>query len=84
MSSDQRQEILDKVYEILVEEFELEREELSPESKLFEELDLDSLDAVDMIVAFEKVFGFRAEEEKAKQLRTIEDIVNMIEDQISS
>ncbi|WP_372367074.1 acyl carrier protein [Candidatus Uabimicrobium sp. HlEnr_7] len=72
------EEILEKVYGILNEEFEIERDDLKPEARLFEELELDSLDAVDLIVALEKLFGFRAQEEKAKQLRTVDDIVHFI------
>lgn len=72
------EEILEKVCGILNEEFEIENEELQPQAHLFEDLELDSLDAVDLIVALEKLFGFRAQEEKAKELRTIEDIVHFI------
>lgn len=74
------EEILEKVCGILNEEFEIENEELQPQAHLFEDLELDSLDAVDLIVALEKLFGFRAQEEKAKELRTIEDIVHFILD----
>lgn len=74
------EEILEKVCEILHEEFEIERESLQPQAHLFEDLELDSLDAVDLIVALEKLFGFRAQEEKAKELRTLEDIVYFILD----
>ncbi len=73
-------DILEKVCSLLNEEFEIEQEKLQPEAHLFEDLELDSLDAVDLIVALEKLFGFRAQEEKAKQLRTIQDIVAFIQE----
>lgn len=47
----------EKVNQILAEEFELELSDLHPEAKLYEDLGLDSLDAVDMVVAFEKAFA---------------------------
>ncbi|BBM85163.1 acyl carrier protein [Candidatus Uabimicrobium amorphum] len=72
------EEILEKVCGILHEEFEIENEDLQPQAHLFEDLELDSLDAVDLIVALEKLFAFRAQEERAKELRTIEDIVHFI------
>lgn len=49
----------EKINLILSEEFELEPNELLPEAKLYEDLGLDSLDAVDMVVAFEKSFGIQ-------------------------
>lgn len=73
-------EIWEKVHSILHEEFEIEEEHLKLEAHLFDDLELDSLDAVDLIVALEKLFGFRAEEEKAKELRTIEDIIKFIQE----
>lgn len=78
------QDIADKVIDILVEEFELERELLTLDVNLFEELELDSLDAVDLIVALEKLFAFRADEEQVKQLRTIRNIVNFIEEYLAT
>ena len=74
-----KQEILQEIYDILEQEFELERENLHPDSDLFEDFELDSLDAVDLILALEKKFEFRADEEQAKKLRKIEDIVVFID-----
>ncbi|ROR05679.1 acyl carrier protein [Erwinia sp. JUb26] len=47
----------EKVNQVLAGEFELEQNDLLPEAKLYEDLGLDSLDAVDMVVAFEKAFA---------------------------
>ncbi|MFG1175113.1 acyl carrier protein [Erwiniaceae bacterium CAU 1747] len=47
----------ERVNQVLAEEFELEQNELLPEARLYEDLGLDSLDAVDMVVAFEKAFA---------------------------
>jgi len=45
-----REEILSAINDVLVKEFECDRAELKPEARLFEDLDLDSIDAVDLIV----------------------------------
>lgn len=71
--------ILNKINDILVEDFEVGREKLDLDIKL-QELGLDSLDAVDMVVALEKTFGFRAEEEKVKKIRTLRDVVKFVEE----
>ena len=45
-----KEEILKKIQEMLAQLFDLDPEEIKPESKLFEELELDSIDAVDLVV----------------------------------
>lgn len=74
----QRNEAVRMVNEVLVEEFELEEDALQPQATLFEDLGLDSLDAVDMIVLIEKRMGFRMEDEEARQIRTLDDLYNFI------
>lgn len=70
--------IIKKVNNILEEEFEIDLELLKPEALLKDDLNLDSLDAVDMIVAIDHEFGVRIEENEAKNLQKLEDIYNMI------
>ena len=74
-----RDEIEARVNNILVEEFEVEEENLKPESFLREDLELDSLDAVDMILALEQQLSIRVDEEKAKEIRTIGDVYSFVE-----
>lgn len=72
-----------KVKKVFVEEFEIEDGRITRESKIFEELGLDSLDSVDLIVALEKEFSFKIDRAKdgpvITQIRTIQDILNYIE-----
>jgi acyl carrier protein len=53
---------------------------LTPEVKLFEELDLDSIDAVDLIVKLQKVTGIKVKPEDFKQIRTLGDVLNVVYD----
>lgn len=53
------EEIIAKTNEALVEEFELEEHVMAPGALLYEDLGLDSLDAVDMVVLFEQRFGIK-------------------------
>jgi acyl carrier protein len=72
-------EIRRQVIEIIAEEFELDPARLVPEATLYEELGLDSLDAVDMVVAMEKSFAVKlANEEAIKAVRTMGDLCNLI------
>lgn len=71
-----REEIHQKVVEILADSFELEADAIKPESTLYEELDLDSIDAVDIFVQMRDITGRRPDPEKAKLIRTVEELVN--------
>lgn len=72
--------IITGVNKLLEEEFEIDPALLKPEASLKDDLDLDSLDAVDMIVAIDHEFGIRIQEEQAKELRILKDIYEIIHD----
>jgi len=78
------EKIITAVNRLLQQEFEIDPELLKPEALLKEDLDLDSLDAVDMIVAIDHEFGIRIEEEQAKNLTTLKDIYDIIHKLINS
>jgi acyl carrier protein len=59
---------------IFVEQFEVTADAVVPEARLREDLDLDSLDAADMLIAIEKRFGIRLDDEVARTFRTVGDI----------
>lgn len=54
-----KEEIIAKTNQALIEEFELEEEAMKPEALLYEDIGLDSLDAVDMVVLFEQTFSIK-------------------------
>ena len=76
------QEIEERVKKILIKEFELKEEELTPEASLYDELGLDSLDSVDLVVALEHEFKFKVvrnlDEEKIRSIRNLSDIHRFI------
>jgi acyl carrier protein len=77
MSSEE--DLRSKVVEVLAEEFELDPQEMGPEATLYEDLGLDSLDAVDMVVVLEKTFGMRMTDEEAlRSIRTMEDLFQFL------
>jgi acyl carrier protein len=68
-------EIIDLINTSLAEEFELEMEDMVPEATLFEDLELDSLDMVDMVIALEQAFKIKIrDEEEIRKIRTLQDI----------
>ncbi len=74
-----REEIFDIVYGVLEKDFECPREKLKPETLLFEDLDLDSIDAVDFLVRLQKLTERRVDPADFKTIRTLNDLVNVIE-----
>ncbi len=77
-----REEIFEKLKEILVDDFEIAENCISPEANLFEDLELDSIDAVDLAVKLQYFTDKKISPESFKQIRTINDVVNSIEELI--
>lgn len=71
--------IIETINAVLEEEFEIDPALLKPEAMLYEDIGLDSLDAVDLIVMVDKELGVRIEEDEARKLRTLQDVYNTIE-----
>lgn len=74
------EEILNKLTEILVEDFEISEDLIKPEANLFEDLELDSIDAVDLAVKLQYFTDKKIAPENFKKIRTIGDVVNAIEE----
>ncbi len=74
-----RGEIEAKLVEILVEMFELEAENITSEASLYDDLDIDSIDAVDLIVRLKELTGKKVDPEDFKEIRTVDDVVSAIE-----
>ncbi len=71
--------IIKIVNKVLEEEFEIDAALLKPGALLYEDIGLDSLDAVDLIVMVDKELGVRIEEDDARSIRTLEDVYNIID-----
>lgn len=79
-----RDEILKQVQDLMVELFELEREAVTVDAHLVDDLDLDSIDAIDMVVKLQEMTGKRVEEETLRDIRTIKDIIDLVEAQTAA
>lgn len=72
----------DSIYEylcqVMEELFELDPSEIKPESQLYEELDIDSIDAVDMMVKLKQFTGKKISPSAFKDVRTVQDVVDAV------
>ena len=75
-----REENLNKLTEILVDDFEIKKDLIVPDANLFEDLELDSIDAVDLAVKVQYFTEKKIPPENFKKIRTIDDVVDTIED----
>ncbi|MGB8600663.1 MAG: acyl carrier protein [Rhizomicrobium sp.] len=73
-----RQEALEKLTDILDELFETPREKVRPEATLFEDLDLDSIDAIDLVLKIQALTGRPIVPQDFKHVRTINDVLDCI------
>jgi acyl carrier protein len=74
-----RDEILAYLRDTLVELFELKPEQVVPEAKLYEDLDIDSIDAVDLILKLKDLTGRKIQPQAFKHVRTVGDVIDAIE-----
>lgn len=79
MDAIEESKIIAMVDEIFVESFEIDPGLLKPESHLFNDLGLDSLDAVDLVVAMQQKFGIRMRnDERIREIRTLGDVHRLV------
>jgi acyl carrier protein len=72
--------IEEKVKEIIVEQLGVTPDEVTNESSFVEDLGADSLDTVELVMAFEEEFGIEISDEDAEKIKTVKDAVAYIED----
>ena len=81
MAMDMKQ-LEEKVKDIIVEELGVERDKLKSEASFMEDLGADSLDTVELVMAFEKEFDIDIPDEEAEKLRTVGDAMRYLHDKM--
>ena len=71
---------LEKVTEIIVEQLGVKPEEVTQEASFVDDLGADSLDTVELVMAFEEEFGVEIPDEDAEKIRTVGDAVKYIDE----
>ncbi|MGI6381428.1 MAG: acyl carrier protein [Anaerolineae bacterium] len=73
----------ERIRDIVAEELGLEKETIKPESSFREDLDADSLDLVELIMAFEEEFDCEIADEDAQKIQTVSDAVTYMEQRLA-
>ncbi|KZC97875.1 MULTISPECIES: acyl carrier protein [unclassified Thalassospira] len=79
-----REDVYQQLHDYLVDMFEVPAEDIQPDARLMEDLDLDSIDAVDLIVRFQEITGKKIPAMEFRSVRTVDDVVEKIHDLVSS
>ena len=77
-------EIFDRVSATMAEMFQLDSGSIKMEARLAEDLDLDSIDAIDMAVKIQELTGKRVEEDQLREIHTVADVVRVIESMLET
>jgi acyl carrier protein len=74
-----REQITERVRASLVELFELEPARIVPEARFDDDLEIDSIDAVDLVEHLSRTFGQRVSPREFRSVRTVQDLIDIIE-----
>ena len=73
-----KNELFDRIVTILHDSFEIEPARITPEARLYDDLDIDSIDAVDLLVELKQITGVRLQPEAFKSVRTLRDVLDAL------
>ncbi|GLO61993.1 acyl carrier protein [Vibrio sp. MACH09] len=79
MTDVNKEQIFNQIKDALVELFEIDEADITLDAHLYQDLDLDSIDAVDLVVHLQKVTGKKIKPEEFKAVRTVSDIVESVD-----
>ncbi len=71
--------LFDEVKEILVAQLDINEDKVEAESSLFDDLDMDSLDAIDLAMTIEEQYSIEVPDEAIKSFKTVDDVVSFID-----
>jgi acyl carrier protein len=71
-------DIHQRILAVMEELFDIDPQQVSSESRLYEDLDIDSIDAVDLVVELKKITGKKLQPDDFKSVRTVQDVVDAV------
>ncbi|MEZ8825441.1 acyl carrier protein [Vibrio amylolyticus] len=78
MADVNQEQVFEQVQSALVELFEIDEADITPDAHLYQDLDLDSIDAVDLVVHLQNVTGKKIKPDEFKAVRTVNDVVESV------
>ncbi|EGQ8958640.1 acyl carrier protein [Vibrio parahaemolyticus] len=78
MTDVNKDQVFEQVKDALVELFETDADDIQPDAHLYQDLDLDSIDAVDLVVHLQNVTGKKIKPAEFSTVRTVDDVVNAV------
>jgi acyl carrier protein len=69
-----------KIMSIIAEQLGMEESEIKPEAQFIEDLQADSLDIVELVMAMEEEFGLEIPDEDAEKIKTVQDVINYVKE----
>ena len=73
-----QEEIFRKIVQVLEDLFEVNPRQVTPEARLYEDLDIDSIDAVDLMVELKKITGKKMQPDDFKAVRSVQDVIDAV------
>lgn len=73
-----KNELFARIVRILEDSFEIDSARITPEARLYDDLDIDSIDAVDLIVQLKPLLGRNLQPEAFKSVRTVQDVIEVV------
>ncbi|HVK51083.1 MAG TPA: acyl carrier protein [Pseudoxanthomonas sp.] len=73
-----KNELFERISTILHDTFEIDLARITPEARLYDDLDIDSIDAVDLIVQLKPLLGRNLQPDAFKAVRTVQDVVDVL------
>ncbi len=77
-------EIYVRLKAVFMDAFEIEESRITPQANLFQDLDLDSIDAVDLAIKLQEMTGKRIKPEEFKSVRTVSDVIAAVQRLLAS
>ena len=71
--------VFEKVRDIIAEQLDVDKNSITPETNLMKDLEADSLDAVEIIMAIEDEYGIEIPDEQAEEFQVVQSIVEFVE-----
>lgn len=73
-----KNDLFERIVTILHDSFEIDRAKIQAETRLYEDLDIDSIDAVDLIVQLKPLLGRSLQPDAFKSVRTVQDVIDVV------